>query len=118
METKSKKLDGNDLEITVSLTADEVQIEIDQAYKKAGKRRKCSNFAESRRAVKRRDASVPSARTDTVTSLKNKLVKFRIFSRYFDIFHIIDNVYLHLPQKYMSRTYLTTKWIPQIQMAL
>lgn len=39
METTSKKLDDNKLEITVTLTADEVQKEIDAAYKQAGKNR-------------------------------------------------------------------------------
>lgn len=39
METQSKKLEDNKLEITVSLTAEEVQKEIDAAYKQAGKSR-------------------------------------------------------------------------------
>jgi FKBP-type peptidyl-prolyl cis-trans isomerase (trigger factor) len=39
LETTSKKLDDGRLEITVSLTADEVQEEIDTAYKQVGKNR-------------------------------------------------------------------------------
>lgn len=39
METKSKSLEGNNLEITVTLSSEEVQKEIDAAYKEAGKNR-------------------------------------------------------------------------------
>ena len=39
LETTTKELEGNKLELTVTLTTDEVQQEIDAAYKQAGKNR-------------------------------------------------------------------------------